>query len=225
MKKSILLFLGLSLAMMVQAQVTKTINLSTAGTLATLLTVEEKSTVTKLIITGTIDASDFKTMKDDMPVLDSIDLSGTTIAAYSGTAGTYQYSTVYAANAIPQYAFCNSNTYQGKTSLASFIYPASVTSIGNYAFLRCSGLKGSLTIPASVTSIGDQSFLGCDGLTGLTIPASVTSIGQHAFEGCSGFNGSLTIPTSVISIGESAFFSCWKLTGSLTIPASVTSIG
>ncbi len=47
------------------------------------------------------------------------------------------------------------------------------------------GCKNSI-IPTdgSVTSIGDSAFLGCSGLTGITIPNSVTSIGESAFYGC-----------------------------------------
>ena len=52
-------------------------------------------------------------------------------------------------------------------------YP--VTSIGDYAFHKCIGLK-SVTIPNSVTSIGDDAFSGCSGLTSVTIGNSVTSI-------------------------------------------------
>ena len=58
-----------------------------------------------------------------------------------------------------------------------------VTSIGDYAFLDCSGLT-SITIPNSVTSIGEYAFYGCRGLTSVTIPDSVTSIGDRAFVGC-----------------------------------------
>ncbi len=105
-------------------------------------------------------------------------------------------------------------TYQGETM--------SVTSIGQEAFSRCSGLT-SITIPNSVTSIGDCAFYSCSGLTSITIPNSVTSIGYMAFYYCSGLT-SITIPNSVTSIGDYAFYSCSGLT-SITIPNSVTSIG
>ena len=102
------------------------------------------------------------------------------------------------------------------------VIPESVTSIGGYAFMGCSGLT-SVTIPNSVTSIGMSAFYGCSGLTSVTIPNSVTSIGMSAFYGCSGLT-SVTIPESVTSIGDNAFSRCTGLT-SVTIPNSVTSIG
>ena len=85
----------------------------------------------------------------------------------------------------------------------------SVTSIGSYAFSRCSGLT-SIQIPSSVTSIGYGAFLGCSGLTSIEIPNSVTSIGVDTFYGCSGLT-SIEIPNSVTSIGSNAFYDCVNL--------------
>ena len=108
------------------------------------------------------------------------------------------------------------------SGLTSVTIPNSVTSIGSYAFADCSGLT-SVTIPNSVTSIGEGAFAGCRSLTSVTIPNSVTSIGSYAFEVCRSLT-SVTIPNSVTSIGEGAFAACSGLT-SVTIPNSVTSIG
>ena len=110
---------------------------------------------------------------------------------------------------IPESVTYNSKTYW-------------VTSIGEYAFLNCTGLT-SINIPSSVTSIGYMAFSGCTGLSSITIPYWVTSIGGYAFYGCTGLS-SVTIPYSVTSIGISAFQGCSGLT-SVTIPYSVTSIG
>ncbi|MBR2352705.1 MAG: leucine-rich repeat protein, partial [Alistipes sp.] len=88
----------------------------------------------------------------------------------------------------------------------------SVTSIGIYAFYRCTSLT-SVTIGNSVTSIGDSAFYGCTSLASVTIPDSVTKIGEYAFYECSSLT-SITIPNSVTSIGNYAFYEC---TGELII--------
>ncbi len=99
--------------------------------------------------------------------------------------------------------------------------PPGVTSIGNWAFIKCSGLTG-VSIPAGVIRIGDEAFSDCSGLPSVTIPATVTDIGNDAFYACTGLTG-VTISASVTSIGVEAFENCRSLT-SVTIPASVTSI-
>ena len=97
---------------------------------------------------------------------------------------------------------------RGNLTIANI--PEGVTSIGSYAFNRCSGLT-SITIPEGVTSIGNYAFYRCSGLTSITLPEGVTSIGSYAFEGCTGLT-SITIPSSVTSIGWNAFNNCTSLT-------------
>jgi len=205
MKKLLLLFTFLSLTSGIFAQVSKTINVETAGTLSPSLTSNELATITNLTITGTIDARDFKTMRDNMPLLAVLDLSGVTIVAYNGTLGTSNYQPDYPANTIPENAFLN-KTWQGKISLTSIVFPVSLTAIGDYSFYSCSGLT-SLVIPSSVTSIGYSAFYSCSGLTTVTIPSSVTSIGEDAFRDCSGLI-TVTIPSSVTSVANYAFYGC-----------------
>lgn len=63
----------------------------------------------------------------------------------------------------------------------------------------------------NLTSIGDYAFVGCSGLTSIEIPEGVTSIAQSAFEGCRGLT-SIEIPSTVTSIGISTFWGCSGLT-------------
>jgi len=227
--------------MILQAQVSKTVNV-TAGGLYSALTITERNTVTNLKVTGIIDASDFKTMRDNMLVLTVLDLSGTTIAAYTGQLGTSANTGAiisYPKNAISENAFylykslttitipssvtsIERNAFTYCTGLISIVIPSLVTSIGTKAFFYCSGLT-SFTIPKSVTSIGDGAFYGCSKLTSISIPSLVTSIESSTFYSCSSLT-SVTIPSSVTSIGEFAFLNCTKLT-TITIPSLVTSIG
>ncbi len=210
MKKTLLFFALLfttAFGYTAQAAESRTVA-CTAGNLATMAA-SYLTTVTNLTVTGTIDARDFKTMRDAMPLLEVIDLSGSTVSAYTGKEGTIGApSTDYPANGIPTYAFYYPSANLGKTSLTTFIYPVSVTTIGNNAFTNCISLNGSLTIPALVTTIGDYAFSCCSGFTGsLTIPSSVTTIGSNAFAYCRGFKGSIIIPSSITTIGD-AFWGC-----------------
>ena len=121
----------------------------------------------------------------------------------------------YTVTSIGYYAFSRCS------GLTSVTIPNSVTNIGLCAFSECTGLT-SVTIPNSVTNIVALAFSQCTGLTSVTIPNSVTTIEPGAFQFCSGLT-SVTIPNSVTSIEEYAFYGCSSLT-SVTIPQSVTYI-
>ena len=120
----------------------------------------------------------------------------------------------------------NYNSYSGDVTIPSSItYDGTtynVTSIGGYAFYKCTGLT-NIAIPNSVTGIGGAAFANCTGLTSVTIPNRVTSINNYVFYECTGLT-SIDIPDRVTSIGDSAFYDCTGLT-SITIGIRVTSIG
>ena len=103
------------------------------------------------------------------------------------------------------------------------VIPNSVTSIGSYAFIGCSGLT-SVTIPNSVTSIGNYAFQDCSGLISVTIPNSVTSIEYGAFSGCSSLT-SVTIGNRVTRIGSCAFEKCSSLSSITSLIVNPFRIG
>ena len=118
-------------------------------------------------------------------------------------------------------AIINSTTNELIAGCMNTIIPSSVTSIGENAFFRCSGLT-SVDIPNSVTNIGHHAFTSC-GLTSVSIPNSVTSLNDGVFSMCSNLSY-VIIPNSVSSIGYQAFYYCNSLT-SIAIPHTVNSIG
>lgn len=198
----------------------------TAGNLKNLLGAE-LTTATHLTLTGTMDARDFRTMRDEMPQLQSADLRGVTILAYTGTEGTAgNYTVQYPANTIPTNAF--SNLY----NLSAVQLPPSLDAIGPYAFRNCQGM-GTLFIPASVTSIGWYAFIASTTLVDVD-PANpnYSSIGGLLYNKNAStlifcplsITGTLTLPGTVTSIEVSALSYCYQM-DTLHIPPSVTFIG
>ena len=96
--------------------------------------------------------------------------------------------------------------FDQKEDITTVVINNGVSSIGDCAFLNCTGLT-SVTIPGSVTSIGFSAFEGCSALNVVEIPNGVTEIASYAFYGCSGLTG-VKIPESVTNIAYRAFASC-----------------
>ena len=179
-----------------------------------------------------VDASKIRTYWNEDNLTWTLDADGTLNISGKGAMKDYN------SDDNPSPVYQNSN-------VKKVVIEKGVTSIGNYAFSGCLGLK-SITIPDGITSIGDHAFDSCINLRSITLPDSITSIGMWAFyncwnvpsiiipdgvtsiedftfDSCIGLT-SITIPNSIINIKSSAFHNCAKL-ASITIPDSVTSIG
>ena len=61
--------------------------------------------------------------------------------------------------------------------------PKNITSIADYAFLSCGGLK-KIHIPNSVITIGNEAFMNCSQITHIHLPSSLRKIGNRTFNGC-----------------------------------------
>jgi hypothetical protein len=217
--RTIFLLLVLSISVFGYSQVTKIINVETAGSLSSILTEVEKTTITDLTVSGTIDARDIKCMRDQIAHITNLDLSNANIAAYEGTA-TSSLTTSYPANEMPRASFYRSGSSTSTTPLASIILPNSLTSIGANAFYLCTYLK-SIYIGNSITNIGIEAYEGCSGLTTVTMGNSVTTIQNNAFHYCSALSN-LTLSESITSLGEDVFSDC-KIE-KVTFPKSLTTI-
>jgi len=152
--------------------------------------------VSSLILTGTMDARDFRFIRDSLQV-NYLDISGITITQWSGKYGTISNCNIlYPANTIPQGAF------EIDTNLLSIILPNNILVIDTQAFEGTS--LTSIIIPESVKSIGVSSFLDCNSLTSISIPNSVTSVKGAAFMHCYSLQ-SVVLGSGLTSIGSSAF--------------------
>jgi len=217
-------------------QTSRTINLTTAGTLKDNVTLSEQKTLTNITLSGNIDARDFAFMRDKIQLLAVLDLTSSNIKSYTGSDGTYSGTiTAYAANEIPAFAFYDPLLFTYKSTLTSIKLPSTATKIGTSAFYYSWNLAGTINIPATLTSIADYAFYGCSAIATFTVASSNTRYSalngvlfnksQDSLFVCPpAKSGSYTIPTTVKHIGASAFDNCKNLT-SILIPNTITSIG
>jgi len=235
MKKISILFVCL-LSLLAHGQVSKTINITTAGTLSSQLTTTEKSSITNLTVTGSIDARDFKCMRDEITLLEVVDLSSVTITAFNGIGGTYNYQTTYSypANETPTMAFYIDGSSTGKTSLKTVHLPTSISSIGSMTFYGCNNLK-NIDIPTNITSIQTGAFCYCHGLTGtLNIGAQIKSLGDYAYGICNGITAFVvadgnpnysSLDGIIYDKNQHTVYQCPAgKVGSISIPSTVTTI-
>jgi hypothetical protein len=222
MKRIVLVFLLIITILNVQAQLSKTVVLTTAGSLSAQLSVEERIALTNLTVSGYIDSRDFRFMRDSLPKLSYVDLSESTIKAYIGNAGTYYQNAEYEEDAIPGTAFntVNSNATQNST-LTEILLPKATRTIDSYAFYKCVSLK-KVQIPNSVTRIRGFAFYDNLSLTELQLPKSLKIIDINAF--ISVPINTLYLPDSLESIGDQAFSYCTNLQV-VNIPNAVKSLG
>lgn len=200
----------------------KTISIeTTAGNLRTKLSREEMLNGTILEIKGTLDARDFRVLRDSMPMLCWINLSNTEVLAYSGTDGTVTYQNSYPANEIPAFAFYKELSGKGKTTLIHVNLPQGLQSIGKAAFGYASGIK-YIHLPETVTRIGDYVFMYCTRIQKATGGNKIKYYGDYSFFYCKEMD-EITPSDSTQFIGERAFSECYKLT-TFHFPATLTTL-
>ena len=212
-------------------QLVKEVTLSSETNLAAALG-DEAAQVTTLKISGPLCNADFTTMKDEMKMLQVLDMSGVTelpSKAFWGNGNSETYM-----QSIPAKAF-----YE-KLTLQQVIFPACLEQIEYRAFLGCSNLF-TIDFPeaSNLKIIGESAFSGCSGLQALDLSGntSLIEIGSSAFYNCknlksanlsgctalqtignAGFSGSSALQevdlsncSRLTSIGGSAFSNCYAL--------------
>lgn len=195
-----------------------------------------------LKITGEMDSRDFYFMRDEMDMLQALNLKDVRIRAYGHEP---IYNLACHEDQIPHSAFYYNSKVSGKSSLTNLVLPDRLVSIGGRAFYGCQNLTGSLIIPEGVVEVQQGAFHGCKSLTGsLTLPSTLRYIGtgqtadgefsldsdegidyyNGTFDGC-GFTCELIIPDNVEVIRGYAFSGCPGFYGNLRLPSKLRIIG
>lgn len=196
--------------------------------------VEDKA-VAAITLTGTMNASDFDFIANEMTELTTLDLSGVVIEAYEGEP-ILMGQTSYPANTLPAYAFAGSK-------LQSIILPKGLTGIGESAFATTP--LAEVELPSTLKIIEMGAFSNCDALETIELPDGVELLGSHAMADCANLTmvkigqGIKTIPEAIFArceqlavvelvaveeIGPAAFSGCKSLK-SMEFPVTLTKIG
>ena len=170
-----------------------------AGELSNVLSGITLTNINALKVTGTLNETDFKYIRENLTALEVLDLSGTNMTVFPNRALAF---------------------YHGEnTTLKEVILPEGLISIEEAAFANCTALE-KLNVPSTVNTLG-RWILENTKVTSFTIPQGVTEIPASCFYGSA--ITTVNIPQSVKTIGNWAFQDA-KLT-EVVIPSSVTSIG
>ena len=221
------------------------VTVSEPGTLGATIQAMGKNPdkIKNLKVVGTVCAEDFYFMRDNMAILEAINMKESVIAApknqtnivsasttttsdeyrwYCDTfgepdeiSGTYAYW-YDKGNSIPSGAFSSKN------NLCYFVFPENVTIIGRDAFCQTT-LSGALIIPDDVISIGSQAFSGSS-ISSVSFNTKIKMVGESAFKGCNSLSGDLILPNSIEEIGSSCFTDC-AFSGHLILSENLNEIG
>lgn len=213
MKCKHLLLIAFSLMAFTAHAETKTIKVETAGTLSTLIKGDDLNVI-DLTLTGNINKADIAFIRQNMKV-ETLDLKDANIVAYSETVG--ETTIEYPANEFPANVFQKKENDDAIIPLKKIIFPASMTSVGSYAF-NSSSQSQLETVDFSncsnLETIKGYAFEFCNKITEIDLSghANLKSIEEYGF----GQTGAKTINlegcSALESIGERAFYQSYECT-------------
>lgn len=174
------------------------------------------ASVTRLTVSGTLDARDFAYIGDSLSHLSEIDLQACLIAAYESRDTYLGNQSRFDADALP------AHTFLGFQNLTTVKLPQGTQTIGEAAFAGCPALT-TVEWGNGLQTIGDLAFSGCTSLNS-PLPATLQSIGEYGFAQCSAYTDLALESVPLESIGANAFAGCTQLT-TVSLPATLQSLG
>lgn len=175
------------------------INVDVPGTLGDkiLAQTENLADVNRLTVTGTLNEEDIYSIKNRLPNLLEIDLSGVNMPVM------------------------NSELFINRTALEKIILPKNLKEISAHALESCVSLE-SIHFPDSLRKIGINALYNCKKIKEIIVPEGVSAIENSAFYGCSGLEV-LHLPSTLKIVANSLAYNCKRLTD-LSLPNGIEKI-
>lgn len=232
-----------------QMEVIATVHVDEPGNLSSTLLSKgyNLETITKLVISGSLNKKDFYHMNTSMGALRSVDISKTSATeipegAFKNNWRLEQFITNESLRVIGDYAFSDCS------NLRTMTFPSSIDSIGYYAFNNCGMMEADLVggktlrfigagafsscyklksvdlTDTQMTAVSSQSFYYCQNLSTVKLPTNVSNISYNAFSSCSSLKEiDLSANLGLNYLGDHIFYNCSNLS-KVILPASITSL-
>lgn len=220
-------FLCLTLGVGSQAQ-GLSVHIDEAGTLSTLIHDADKYSVRSLKVTGLLNGTDIRLLRDlggggleaDASEV-GVSTPGRLQNLNLGDARIVSGGEVYhAMNQITKDDTIGNNMFENCTSLVSVVLPKSAKSVRVAVFKGCKALRSAI-LPPNIDRIAPWMFEGTS-IEKIELPAGIKTIPTSAFNNCARLS-SIAIPESVVSIGSYAFSGCKSLR-SVSLPPDLKNI-
>lgn len=152
----------------------KTVTTTSAGTLAGLLTDDEKATVKELVVAGPLNKSDFNFIMT-MTALESLDIKATTISEETLDGKTYP------ADELPE------NALNKNESIKTLILPTSILSVGENAVSFSAVVNVDFSPCTKLKTISREAFYCNNYMASMNLSGlkALETIGINAFNTCS----------------------------------------
>ena len=218
-------------------QLSRTVNVATAGTLSSLIPESEWNDFEELVLTGQLNNDDMKFIRENLCSYSSgnvhiLDMTNARmendVFAQDALRASYNLEEVKLPNTLKEvqrWTFWDSG-------LKKIVIPKSVTEMGSDVFYQCQNLASIVVedgnpifdsrenCNAIIETATNTLRIGC---RSTVVPSSVVAIGAYAFSGVQGLT-SVDLPDGVTSIGDGAFWDDKGLT-SVYLSKSITELG
>ena len=216
----------LMVAMSAQAFATsKTVTVTEAGTLSTLIPASEKNAITSLTVSGTLNGTGIRFIRE-MAGLDiegettdgkltelniaGIELTDGGDAYYEDAWSKYYTATSYDVSEDNDLNYCTDLSYAFTgTNLTKVVWPATMWEVGENALAYCSDLK-EFVLGSETNEIKPHAFSRCSALETITLTPKIIYIDEFAFSDCSSLK-SIALPAGLEMLDKSCFLGCSSL--------------